>query len=207
LALDSPKAFPTPSGAAIGVACASRGTSACFPEVARLRPHLAWLLPGAASFVLLGGVNPCSGVISRCTGRTMRPRTLPVVLLPRGSRVRRAGTEEPRTLSTDGTPMPSLPRPEAPSTDRSLSAPPLLALRTRLEGRHWSLGLAALVQLPTRVRSYRYELDLAPEPVIHRSWPGHVPPIDFCSVWTPEHDHRSPDPSAFEATDKLSHGG
>lgn len=74
----------------------------------------------------------------------------------------RAGREAPRTLSTDSTPMLSLPRPEAPSTDGSLPLRPLLALRTKLPGRHWSLGLAALVQLPTRVRSYRYELGLAP---------------------------------------------
>jgi hypothetical protein len=119
----------------------------------------------------------------------------------------RAGSETPRAVSTGSTPMLPLPRPEAPSTDGSLSPRPLLALRTRLPGRHWSLGFAAAVQLPTRLRSYRYELGLAPEPVIHRSWQGHVPPIDFCSVWTPEHDHRCPDPPALNATVEPPRGG
>jgi hypothetical protein len=170
----------------------------------RLRPHLAWLLARGRLPFFSRGVNPCAGVVFRCTGRTMRPQTLPVALPLRGSRVRRAGTIGPRTLSTDDTPMSSLPRPEAPSTDGSLTPRPLLALRTRLHGRHWSLGLAALVQLPTRVRPYRYELGLAPEPVIHRSWRGHVPPIDFCRVWTPEHDHRCPNPNRlFDATVEL----
>jgi hypothetical protein len=93
--------------------------------------------------------------------------------------------------------MPPLPRPEAPSTDRSRWPRPLLALRTRLRAATGPFGFAAVVQLPTRIHSYRYELGPTPEPVIHRSWRGHVPSIDFYSVWTPEHDHRRPNPNRF----------
>jgi hypothetical protein len=40
--------------------------------------------PGAASPFSLRGVNPRAGVVFRCAGRTMRPRTLHVALLFRG---------------------------------------------------------------------------------------------------------------------------
>jgi len=46
-------------------------------------------------------------------------------------------------------------------------------------GRHWSLGLAALVQIPTCVHPRASELGPPPEPVIHRSTEGHMPPDDF----------------------------
>lgn len=46
-------------------------------------------------------------------------------------------------------------------------------------GRHWSLGLAALVQLPTCVHPRASELGPPSEPVIHRSVEGHMPPDDF----------------------------
>lgn len=46
-------------------------------------------------------------------------------------------------------------------------------------GRHWSLGLAASVQLPACVHPLASELGPAPEPVIHRSAQGHMPPDDF----------------------------
>jgi hypothetical protein len=46
-------------------------------------------------------------------------------------------------------------------------------------GRHWSLGLAASVQLPACVHSRASELGPSPEPVIHRSAKGHMPPDDF----------------------------
>jgi hypothetical protein len=46
-------------------------------------------------------------------------------------------------------------------------------------GRHWSLGLAASVQLPTCVHPRACGLGPLPEPVIHRSAAGHMPPDDF----------------------------
>lgn len=46
-------------------------------------------------------------------------------------------------------------------------------------GRHWSLSLAALVQLPACVHPRASELGPTPEPVIHRSAKGHMPPDDF----------------------------
>lgn len=46
-------------------------------------------------------------------------------------------------------------------------------------GRHWSLGLAASVQLPACVHPLASELGPAPEPVIHRSAQGRIPPDDF----------------------------
>jgi hypothetical protein len=104
------------------------------PEGVRLSSSPRLVSQGPPPFVSLGGVNPCAGVLSRCTGRTMRPRTLPVALLIRGSRVRRAGAEEPRTLSTDGTPMPSLPRPEAPSADVSHSPHPFAGAEGETSG-------------------------------------------------------------------------
>jgi hypothetical protein len=100
--------------------------------------------------------------------------------------------------------MPPLPRPEAPFTDRSRWPRPLLALRTRLRAATGPFGFAAVVQLPTRIHSYRYELGPAPEPVIHRSWRGHVPSIDFYSLWTPEHDHRCPNLDRFFATTEAA---
>jgi hypothetical protein len=146
----------------------------------------------------VGDVNPCSGVLYPCTGRTMGSQTLPVAPPLRGSRFRRAGlrrTEDPfhrRHTNAAVSQARSAFRRQIP-----LSPVPLLALRTLPEGRHWSLGFAAAVQLPTRIHPYRYELGPAQEPVIHRSERGHVPPIDFCSLWTPEHDHRCPNPTAF----------
>jgi hypothetical protein len=128
-------------------------------------------------------------------------RTLPVALPLRGSRFKRAGlgrTKDPfHRQHTNATVS------QARSAFRRqipLGPVPSLALRTRLLGRHWSLGFAAAVQLPTRIHSYRYELGPAPEPVIRRSERGRVPPIDFYSLWTPEHDHRCPNPAAFHAT-------
>jgi len=159
------------------------------------RPHLAWRnSPGAASPFCLRGVNPRAGVVYRCVGQTMRPRTLPVALHLRGSLVGELEAKHRGSFPQAAHQCCRFPDPKRLPPMDPFHRVPLLALRTRLPGRHWSLGFAAAVQLPTRVRSYRYELGLASEPVIHRSWQGHVPPIDFCSVWTPEHDHRCPDP-------------
>jgi hypothetical protein len=117
---NSPKASPTPSGAAIGVACASRGSSPEHPEGHPFRPHLAW------------GFSQGPPPLSLERRQPARRRCLPLrrpddeatdasCRAPHpGLAGWRAGREAPRTLSTDGTPMPSLPRPEAPSTDKSL---------------------------------------------------------------------------------------
>jgi hypothetical protein len=205
---NSPKASPTPSGAAIGVACASRGASPSTPEGAPVSSSPHPVLPGGRLPFLLRGVNLRAGVVFRCAGRTMRPRALPVALPLRGSLVGELEEKSQGPFPQTAHQCRRFPGPKRLPPMSPFRPRPLLALRTRLPGRHWSLGLAAAVQLPTRVRSHEYELGLAPEPVIHRSRQGHVPPIDFCSVWTPEHDHRSPDPvRLFDATVEPPRGG
>jgi hypothetical protein len=160
-------------------------------------------LPGAAS--ILGWRRQ---PVRRCCLPLHRPddeatdascRALPPGLACSASWGQR--TKDPFHSST---PMPPLPRPEAPFTDRSRWPRPLLALRTRLRAATGPFGFAAVVQLPTRIHSYRYELGPAPEPVIHRSWRGHVPSIDFYSLWTPEHDHRCPNLDRFFATTEAA---
>jgi len=161
-----------------------------------IRPHLAWFSQGPPPLLIerRQPVRRCSlplrGPDDEATDASCRAS-------PPGLAGWRAGREEPRTLSTGSTPMPPFPRPEAPSTDGSLPPRPLLALRTRLPGRHWSLGLAALVQLPTRVRSYRYELGLAPGRLFTGVGRATCRPSTSAVVWTPEHDHRCPNPTRF----------
>jgi len=69
----------------------------------------------------------------------------------------------------------------------------LLALRTRLGGRHWSLGLAAAVQLPTRVYSHRCELGLMADRLFTGASQATCRLSTSTVVWTSEHDHRCPD--------------
>jgi hypothetical protein len=69
----------------------------------------------------------------------------------------------------------------------------LLALRTRLGGRHWSLGLAAAVQLPTRVHPHRCELGLRADRLFTGASQATRRLSTSTVVWTSEHDHRSPD--------------
>lgn len=110
------------------------------PEERSIRPHLAWLCqrPPPLCLERRQPVRRCSlplrGPDDEATDASCRAP-------PPGLAGWRAGREEPRTLSTGSTPMPPFPRPEAPSTDGSLSLRPLLALRTKLPGRHWSLWL------------------------------------------------------------------
>jgi hypothetical protein len=128
-----------------------------------------------------GGVNRRLGMFSLCGGRTVRPPTLPVAPCHAPPLSRESNDTEPRTLSVGHAPTHPLSGFRVPSTDRSLPPRSLLALGTRLGGRHWSLGLAAAVQRPTRVHTHRCALGLGADPVIHRRLPGHVPPIDFYS--------------------------
>lgn len=93
-------------------------------------PRLSYLT-GAAS-ISVGDVNPCAGVVFLCTDRTMRPRTLPVALLPPWLACWASWGKRTKDPFHGSTPMPPLSRPEAPSTDRSRLPRPLLALRTRL---------------------------------------------------------------------------
>jgi hypothetical protein len=67
---------------------------------------------------------------------------------------------------------------EAPSAGRSIPTASTCVKSCRM-GRHWSLGLAASVQLPACVHPRASELGPTPEPVIHRSAKGHMPPDDF----------------------------
>lgn len=67
---------------------------------------------------------------------------------------------------------------EVPSAGRSLPTASTCVKSCQM-GRHWSLGLAASVQLPVCVHPRASELGPTPEPVIHRSAKGHIPPDDF----------------------------
>jgi hypothetical protein len=62
----------------------------------------------------------------------MRPRTLPVALLPRGSLVGRAEGREPRTLSTAAHQCHRFPGPKRLPPIDPIGPVPLLALRTKL---------------------------------------------------------------------------
>jgi len=135
LAPDSPKASPAPSDAAIW--CRVRQSWRFLPvrlakgaRTSSPSPRLS-CLTGAAS-ISVGDVNPCAGVLFLCTDRTMRPRTLPVALLPPGLACWASWGKRTKDPFHGSTPMPPLSRPEAPSTDRSRLPRPLLALRTRL---------------------------------------------------------------------------
>jgi hypothetical protein len=156
---------------------------------------------------LVGDVNPCADVFFRCTGRTMSSRTLPVALPRRGPPARaswRRRTEDPFHGST---PMPPLPRSEAPSTDKSLSLHPLLALRVRLPGRHWShrlrrRGPASDTRSPVQVRARScpragYSPELARPRAAYRL----LQCMDSRARPPMSRPHR------FIATDKPPHGG
>lgn len=115
------------------------------PVVAFARP-----VPGGTSGVVLTspgccqgppsflgeGVNPCAGVFSLCTGRTMRPRTLHVAPHSVGSWVRRARRGEPRTPSTTAHQCRRFPGPKRLPSTGPFRIALLLALRARLPGRH-----------------------------------------------------------------------
>lgn len=90
---------------------------------------------------LVGDVNPCAGVLFLCTGRTMRPRTLPVALLPPGLACWASWGKRTEDPFHGSTPMPPLPRPEAPSTDRSHWPRPFAGAQDEIMGRHWSRWL------------------------------------------------------------------
>lgn len=127
-----------------GVACASRGAFCpCTSQKAlgHARPHLAWLA--------CQGPSPFSGwrrqPVRRCSLPLHRPddeatdascRALPPGLACWASWGKR--TEDPFHGST---PMPPLPRPEAPSTDRSHSPRPFAGAEDETMGRHWSRWL------------------------------------------------------------------
>jgi hypothetical protein len=164
---DSPKASPIPSDAAIGAA-----TPAAFVT--------ALTLVRATSFSFERCQSPRRGLVSSRKPNSA-PADAPCRAMPPDPVLTKPCDLEPRTLPADNPPRHPPSRSEAPSTDRSLSASPLLALRTRLGGRHWSLGLAALVQLPTRVHPHLCELGLGADRLFTGAYPGHVPPIDFCN--------------------------
>jgi hypothetical protein len=164
---DSPRASPIPSDAAIGAA-----TPAAF--VTALTPV------GATSFSFGRCQFPRRGLVSSRKPNSA-PADAPCRARPPDPALAKPCDLEPRTLSMNNPPRRSPSRSEAPSTDRSLSASPLLALRMRLGGRHWSLGLAASVQLPTRVHLHLCKLGLGADRLFTGADPGHVPPIDFCN--------------------------
>lgn len=113
----------------------------------------------------------------RCTSRIAKSPTLPVAPFER-SPPSQGPSWRAKDRSADSAPPPPLPDPK-----RLPPAGPSQQLQTCVKscrmGRHWSLGLAASVQLPACVHPRASELGPLPEPVIHRSAKGHMPPDDF----------------------------
>jgi hypothetical protein len=116
---DSPKASPTSSGTAIGVACTSR---------VHHHPQLRQLCQSPPPFCF-GRRTPWSGVFFPRTDRATWPPTLHVMLCRLEPTFVGPGDATPRTCFTAAHQMPLLPRTEAPSTDGSRPPRSLLALR------------------------------------------------------------------------------
>jgi hypothetical protein len=126
-----------------------------------------------------GDVNSRCSVLIRRASRTTSAtdascRALPVEML---AHLILRGTKD---RSTGSAPPPPFPDPKRLSSAGPRGPPPAGA-RGNVGGRHWSLGLAALVQLPTCVHPRASGLGPKPEPVIHRSASGRMPPDDFCN--------------------------
>lgn len=91
--------------------------------------------------------RPCTRWLTRLLTLPVAPPSLPDLRWPSGL------LTEPRTRSTDGTPMPPLSEPEASSTDESRIRAPSLALEGTVRAATSAPGFATRAPLPTRVHS------------------------------------------------------
>lgn len=131
---------PTSSGAALGTARASWS-----PSSTCRRPDR-----GPDCFFLRGAPHtrlcrPCTRWLTRLLTLPVAPPSLPDLRWPSGL------LTEPRTRSTDGTPMPPLSEPEASSTDESRIRTLLLARKGTRGAATSAPGFATRAPLPTRV--------------------------------------------------------
>jgi len=162
--------------------------------------HQPWCVIALAAYHLVGGhpgffLGMSASASGSCpftqTERCDHLHSLSLLRRPLPlSRDRRSA--EPRTRSADNPPRHPLSRSGVLSTDKS-PLPVSAGAENRLRGCHWSLGLAAAVQLPTRVHPHRCGLGLRADRLFAGASQATRRLSTSTIVWTSEHDHRGPD--------------
>jgi hypothetical protein len=186
---DSPRASPIPSDEAVGAAPPVMAFQRSHPSLfERGHPCFSW---GVSTSAL--GFSPATQAercghphsLSRCAERSRFHESV------------RCRAKDPFHRHP---PRRLLSRSEVPSTDRSSPPRPCWRWGRDFEGRHWSLGLAAVVQLPTRVRPYCYRLGLVADRLFTGASQATCRLPISTVVWTSEHDHRRPNSSRIHHT-------